>query len=449
VVLGWTAVQWAHLALDPEQVAEKLGAAAARAVGGRVEDILGGMTAPLVPTKGWRTKFPEPDRVWQALEKLQRLLGRPCDPINRPPLPLEDALAAAAAREADAAFNDLKGAVLGLMEKADFRLAGAEEAVRIILTQLDKTRAKHDYEASPLEPAAEAAFDHLCGFVNYQKGNAKPTAGEFTDALKGYPANMYKAQLAKAVSKAYRQLRDQLLLLLNDLGMCRQRFDRCRQGLKAEAEIPASSHGRSDLLPAGCPTTEDAAQVFLKSLTDTDLQAVDARVQALLEHAFGGVYQASLNSTDGLDEVARVMREESRAYLDARLGEVDLAGMYLQRYGRAAAGSELLKAYETAAPGLIDVGPWVEKGFGVYAGPTGAGGDPIRDLAKGTLPAGTAATVVPDEVVLYREYPEVPLVAVQQLGPAWAAAYRSAPEFQQSSPHTRLDVTRWADVDAE
>jgi len=43
----------------------------------------------------------------------------------------------------------------------------------------------------------------------------------------------------------------------------------------------------------------------------------------------------------------------------------------------------------------------------------------------------------------------VPLAAVPQLGPAWAAAYRAAPEdTQQATPHARTDITRWTDVDS-
>ena len=51
-------------------------------------------------------------------------------------------------------------------------------------------------------------------------------------------------------------------------------------------------------------------------------------------------------------------------------------------------------------------------------------------------------------MLLYREYPRVPLAAVPQLGPAWAAAYRAAPDTQQATPHARTDVTRWTDVDS-
>src|SRR5581483_2305796 len=103
----------------------------------------------------------------------------------------------------------------------------------------------------------------------------------------------------------------------------------------------------------------------------------------------------------------RAVREEARAYLDGRVGEADLASMLVRHYGdRPGAAQGLAYAVQAAAP---------------------------------ALPAGAATTDARDEVLIYREYPAVPLAAVPQLGPAWAAAYRDAPDTQQATPHTRTD----------
>ena len=55
----------------------------------------------------------------------------------------------------------------------------------------------------------------------------------------------------------------------------------------------------------------------------------------------------------------------------------------------------------------------------------------------------------PGDVTIYREYPAVPVSALPHLGPAGLAAYQSLPEANQCSPHARLDVTQWFDIDAE
>jgi len=117
----------------------------------------------------------------------------------------------------------------------------------------------------------------------------------------------------------------------------------------------------------------------------------------------------------------------------------------VRRYGdQQAVADRLLLVFGEAAPSLVGVGPWSRAEVAVAAGPPG----PISEMAAGALPEGTATAEVRDEVILYREYPAVPLSAVPQLGPAWAAAYRDAPDTQQATPHARTDVTRWTDVDS-
>jgi hypothetical protein len=77
-------------------------------------------------------------------------------------------------------------------------------------------------------------------------------------------------------------------------------------------------------------------------------------------------------------------------------------------------------------------------------------GGELREFARRAIPvAGLPVADSRDELTVYREYPSVPLTAVPHLGPTAAAAYQSLPEATQCTPHARLDVTQWADVDAE
>ena len=78
---------------------------------------------------------------------------------------------------------------------------------------------------------------------------------------------------------------------------------------------------------------------------------------------------------------------------------------------------------------------------------TGAGGTAVTHAATAILPTSAAVTHSTDEVAIYREWPQVPLSALAQLGPAWEAAYRAAPELNQTSAHTRTDITCWLPID--
>ena len=444
---AWSAELWIRLGLDLDSLQTRLAEAGAQALGGPVEAALAALTDPLSPKKGWLTRLPEPAATWKAVEGLQKMLGRPQEPSTKSIPPLEESLALTADGEASAAYTELLGLLPGLVETPLFRLAGTEEAVRQLLIVLDRNRQKAEQHATAAEAAAVAAFETLVGYANQNAGR-KLSASEYTDALRGYPAQQYRWLLSRSAVRCYKQIREGLIGLLNEVSNCRQRLAACQPVLLAEADIPADPPVPGEMLPPGCPSTEEAAQTFLRSLGDEDLQNLDERAQSGLERVFGGLYQACLNSADGHEGVLRVLREEARGYLNGRLGEVDLAAMFTQHYGRGTTGAVIARGFEAAAPTLIVGGPWAQTAIGIFGLPAGEGGEPIRQAAAHLLNDQVLFAEVPDEVVLYRELPDVPLVAVPQLGPSWAAAYRAAPELQQVTPHSRLDVTQWTDVDS-
>jgi serine/threonine protein kinase len=443
VIPNWAVEQWTRLGLDPARLTVRLADVADAAAGARVEQVIASITDPLA-SKGWLARPPEPDRVALVLDRLQRLFGRPAGP-PRPFTPLEEAVKAASDAAAAEVLADLTALLPALIETPLFRLAGTEEAIRQMLALVDRARLRFEQQAGDLETQAAAAFDLLAAHAGYQRGTRKLTAAELAEAVARYPAGQYKAVLAHGAVRAYRRLRDRLADLLTEVSGVRVRVEGCRGKLQAEADTPAGPAAPGDLLPAGCTTPEDAAQAFLRSLTDEDLVALDARVQEGLERLSGGLYQACLNSTEGLDAVLRVVREEVRAYLNGRVGAADLGSMLLRHHGDPRAATQgLARTFEAASPALVGGGPWSKDAVAILTGPDG----PVRDLAVAAAPRTAITADAPDEVLLYREYPRVPLAAVPQLGPAWAAAYRSAPDTQQATPHARTDVTRWTDVDS-
>jgi hypothetical protein len=383
------------------------------------------------------------------MDQLQRLLGRPKVVAGLLRTPVEEAIVATRNEAIEVAERELVALLPQLIELPEFRLAGAEEAIRQLINLLDQTRTQQESHLAELETIAAATFDQLISYANIQKGMRKPAPAEFEELITHYPTAQHRLVIARGVVRTYRRLRDVLTGQLAAVSNCRQRVEACLPTLKAEADIPAAARAPGEMLPPGCASIEDAAQTFLRSLTDDDLIALDGCVQHGLEQLFGGLYEACLNSTEGTSRLTRLIREEAWVYLNGRLGEVDLSGMFTAHHGsREVAAEALVQAYDGAAPALVGGGPWARSQVCVFACPSGLGGEPLRQLAAGVFPEGVAPAEAHDEVVLYREYPSVPLVAVPQLGPAWSAAYRAAPETQQVSPHARMDVTVWADVDA-
>ncbi len=449
VIPGWASERWSRLGLDPERLVAHFRASSDKLVGRKVEEAITSFVEPMIP-KGWLGRLPDSDQLSVVLDQIRSLLGRPNPPAGSPPAELERALSDAANSAAEVATVDATQLVLELVEDPGFRPAGAEEAARQLLTVLDRTKSQFEQQVTELETASGFAYQTLIGYVHYQKGMRKPTAADITDALKSYPRSQYQALVYRAVVHLYHALREPLLETLNRISNCRAKVETLVEQFPVDDLAPVGPPlGPWDLLPVGCPSPESAAERFLGSLTQDDTIAIEHRVQAGFEREFGGLFQACLNSTEGPDTLVRVIREETRGYLDERLGEVDLAGMMLRRFGSTSGvGMGILRAFQNALPGLVANGPWSRGEIPVFACPVGEGGEPIRQAAAAVLPPATGDSGVPDEVVVYREYPEVPLSAFPQLGPTWSTAYRAAPDAQQCPPHARLDVDHWIDVDS-
>ncbi|HEY2793870.1 MAG TPA: tubulin-like doman-containing protein, partial [Micromonosporaceae bacterium] len=116
-VRGWVAEQWAALELGPEPLARRLEQAAAAVIGQMPEEafaaLAGPATGPPLPLR--------PEAVPAVVEKLDELLAR-----------LHTALVAATDGIARERGTRLARLAVALVEQPDFRLAGAEAAVRLL-----------------------------------------------------------------------------------------------------------------------------------------------------------------------------------------------------------------------------------------------------------------------------------------------------------------------------
>lgn len=450
IIPQWVGERWSAIVLDPHRLEQRFRDVIEAAAGCRIEDAVLGLTEPLVP-KGWLSRLPDPERVSVAIDQIRRIIGRPGGKASlaRVQTEVELALAATADHAADVAAGDAAHSFMELFELPEFRPAGTEEALRQFLGMLDETSAIFEQRAADLEHAGGTAYDLLVGYVHYQRGMRKPSATEFTDALRCYPDAQHQAIIARSLVHVYQRVRAALVGLLNEVETCRHRVEGLLPFLAPDPNVGVHLPTQRDLYPVGCNSVSESSKRFVDVLSDDDLIDLDRRVQEALVARQGGLFHTCLNATDGLASLLELVQEETRTYLDERLGEVDLAGMFWQRYGTPdAIVRELHRAYEEAEPALVGPGPWAKEEIAVFAGPAGLGGNPIRELAASVLPATMLADETHDEVVIVREYPAVPLSALSQLGPTWAAAYQSAYDIQQTTAHSRLDVTRWIDVDS-
>ncbi|HSQ58147.1 MAG TPA: tubulin-like doman-containing protein, partial [Gemmata sp.] len=444
VMPGIAQNRWTKMGLDPDAITASLHEVAHDSAGGKIDQIIDAQCEALKP-RGWLARLPEPVAVATAVAQFEFLLGTPAAPGSRYLVPVEEAINAAVAARSTRLAREIHNLVPTLVNDPQFRLAGVEELIRQFLATTDRLLERFGQAIGELDAKAQTAYELLTVYSKYTKGMRKPGAAEFADALKSYPHSRIQSAIYRGLLNLYQTVRESLLIQLNDVATARQRLD---AAAKEAAPSPNTSeppaHGRR-LMPTGCTTLEAAVAKFAGAINDAEFMEIDGRVQAALDPQLHGIFLACLRSASGPERVVSTIHQETRAYLETRLGEVDLAAMFRDRFqSREDAERALEDAFHDAEPALVGTGSWCAEEVAVVGCPDGAGGEPMRELARRAIPvAGLPISPITDEFLIYREWPGVPVAALPHLGSDGLEAFQALTGTQQCPAHSRLDVVAW------
>jgi hypothetical protein len=403
---------------------------------------------PIVP-RGWLKRTLEVAQLVRILDQIGKTVGTPG--ANRLPPQLDETFRA---KSSDIMTNGLKSLTTALQHVIDdsqYRLAGAEEAILQLIEYANAGRVECLAEAERAEAEARTWYERLMKHIHPVPGERRPTTSELVESLRLFPMALFRGTVLRRAAHLYEHLKERALKQLQmEMRKCRERIEQLQHKVVRELERPCPPVLGCQLMPLGCNTIEDAAQRYLSVLTDDDLNEVELGIQAGIQKSLSGLYEACLNATNGAESLLNVIREQARLYLNVRLGSVDLASMFSAKFGSEnEAIRALSQAYEDAAPVIIGSGPWGNRGVTVLGAPS-EGGERVRNLVPQAFPSREPITYAEtdDEIIIYREYSNVPLPMLPQFGPAWEAAYNSSVDLFQITPHTRTDILEWVSVDA-
>jgi hypothetical protein len=395
--------------------------------------------------------------VLDAVRRMEQLVGRPRDD----PAKVTEMLVAGAM---DAVVGDLVKTwgeklaqiVLSLVEQPEFRLAGAEEALRQLSDTIGRTLEHHEsLYREVLEHAAEA-HNRVASHVETFRANPNarrnaPLIPELAEALRAYPKNRYQALQLRRVADIYVSLRGQLSEQVREVNFCRNRL-----GELVRFFEDAAGSGRSFepvpgmcLLPSGCRSLDDAIQRLLDTLTPRDLKDLDQRLQESIEEQFTSLVQVCLASDDVVRELGAAIQQQAESFMGNRLVGTSVVEMFLTQRPRAEEAIEdIAVAFKDARPPLSEDDTDDEPGeIRVLALPPGPLGEQFRSLAQKALPnAGLTVTESTEDIVIYRERSNVPLASLRLFGPTGQAAYQHMTGSEHFPPHSRNDVAEWQDI---
>jgi serine/threonine protein kinase len=407
-----------------------------------------------------------PERVIDVLKDLDRLLGRPeQDALSSQAGQIPAALVEASDVLVGRWIKVLTALVTRLVEEPEYRLAGAEESVRQLMSRIERTLESHERFGKDLAgrtmETRNRIFALLRALPTVPNPKARVAAGqELLALLRNYPKWRYQSLLLQTVSRAFVSLRGNLSDQLRELNFCRVRLSelslafgepqstpRARllevEAPPSPAPNPADQRIRS-LLPAGCDSLGQAVEHFVKAFTAEDLQALDRQVQDMITRQFSSLGNVCMTSTNVLKNLEIAVADEVAAAVQTRIGPSDVAALFLEHYPQEEqAANELVAAYDEAAPDVLSSrsGP-VASEMSILVVPAGPAGEKIADLTRKALPE-VSWVVAPggEEIIIYREVPRLLLNDLAQFGPVGLEAYRQLTAIERFTPHSRIDIT--------
>lgn len=468
-VRNWVQEQWSSqelgaecfIAALQEHLTRRLGQEPEATFRAVLDTLLG---APEGEDSKTRTPAPvQPEMALDVLKMLEELLGRPeQDALSQQPARIPDAIREAAAALVAKWGDKLSTLVAHLVEEPQYRLAGAEEANRQITARIERVLETHEPIGKDLATkAAEARqriLNLLRAFPTLPSPKARAAVGnELLELLRNYPKWRCQSIVLQEVGRSYVSLRGLLSDQLRELNFCRVRLSELLQafdnGDRADTPVFADpapltapttpAEPVRHLFPASCSTLPEAVDQFTGPLTPVDFLPLDQQMQVVIQAHFRALIHICMTPANLLKNVQASMEEEMAQTVEARIGPSDTAALFLEHYAtEEEAVDALLTAFDEAAPDLAGLKSGQHRNeLCVLAVPAGEAGDRIKMLAKQALPdVAWTYSVSVDDIVIYREAPQLPISELAQLGPLPQEAYRQMTAIEHFTPHTRIDI---------
>jgi serine/threonine protein kinase len=449
----WVAEQWTKRELGVGQLLEPLANACQKALRETPESAFDMLIGQLTPAEGAAPDL-DVQLVTAVLKHFEQLLGRPDDESRGlHKAMLVDALDVAVREITARAERRLGKVAVCLIEQPQYRLAGAEEAIRLISAQLQRLveeqgglGQKAGEQAALTHEAIRMAIENVGTAVKGKPKSPLPTAAELLEMLRQYPRLRYQSLLLQRVTTVYRSLLANCADYQREFSFCRTRLGELLQSIEGArlADAVEIRLGPSrKLLPPGCRTLSDVADRFLRQLPAEEMLAFEDRIQEVIRSNFRALVSVCMAAGNVMKDLMTVMHDKARAFAEAYLGHTTVADVFEEQYGGPeSAAAALLEAFADAEPPLPAPPSSVEE-FRVVVVPRHTTEEALRAEIVQLMPATiVVSTTNPDDIVCYREQ-GVQLGDLPQLGATAQEAYSQMAAVAHYTAHSRMDISLW------
>jgi len=448
-IANWLTQQWEDRKLTLDAMIETLHGSVRAALREDPDRVFDAFIDPL------RTRTPggklDAASACAVLDQLLKVVGRP-DSENEP---MPGSLHATLMAEYERLTRDTEGHLSMMaatfLEVPQFRLPGAEEAVRQIAIRLkqqvdtlEPVRAEVDKEVR----GAYARLFQIIGGLSTSTGlgglsvRKSSITTEILDLLRTYSRKRLQLHVLDMCLSVYRKLLGNAPEYLREINFCRSSLADMHAALAKGAGPTADLGGVGKLiLPDGCKDLDAAADQFLAGLAPEDLLAFEQALQKDVTKKFRGLWSVCLKPVEKGPHFRELLLKRSRDFLDGKLDHSDPATVFFRYRPDDRLAEPLLgEAFDEATPDLTTLSGTKPYEINVLGLPPGPAGDRFRELASMVLPNGElTAAPLPDDICFYREYPQLDLADLPQLGDFAREAYQLMTADHPA--HARIDIS--------
>ncbi len=454
-VQTWIQGEWARMELGSEQMIVRLRDACHDLLRKAPEDAFAAALQPLTarseaPAAGKKAApTPElnPAEAAAVLEELEGLIGKPTDDgAPEGGGTLGRRLRESAEKLVTEWGQKLAETSVQLIEEPQFRLAGAEEAIRQVVASIEQILQHHEPLARDLSAKASEAYILLKTFVTPAKTAGRrpsPSAAELLELFKAYPKWRFQCLVLQQASAAFLSLRGHLSDEAREINFCRVRLAELQRLFEAPTGPvgPEPRAGRL-LLPSGCKDMTEAVEGLLARVGVESLLDLDGRIQEAIRQQFTALVHICLASANLLKNVESSLLRTAEEFAGELLGNTNAAELFLEQHpDEEDAKSEASDFFDEAQPELAPGKASAVHQVCVLAVPPGPAGERFLTLTHAALPeVEVLSATAEDDILFYREAANLPLSELEHLGAAGLDAYRQMSAAEDFTPHTRIDV---------
>ena len=295
--------------------------------------------------------------IVQTMDRLEKTLGIPDEiraskQVHAEPALMEKSLADISHIVADEYEQRLAELAVTLLEDPNYRLVGAEEALRQFCIIVEQSLQSQETLAKELADKAAQLHVRIQQWIDKPLPTGAPTSTQWSfgltrrsgvkqtvpnpadlfELLRTYTKTRYHSLVLSHLNRLYLGLRGHLSDQIREVGFCRQRLGELLGLLKPQADAPAKKvKDDRALFPPGCKDLNEAVKNLSDSVTSEDLICFDERMQSWIKTHCQALLQICMGSSTTVKNVAPAMLQEAEAFLSERLDGDSVAEMYLTR----------------------------------------------------------------------------------------------------------------------